>query len=205
MAPAAAIPSASPAERPAAAEEKSQAPKPETQAQPTGGASLSASSPQAASSSQPSQSPGDILTAPRVAFLIDYPNSEAKTKAQAACEKEPKHDDPAIMGACLQKARKQFLPDVLVFQKDKKDHVTLTIYKRNDSELKEVYVAPVAFADATDTSVKLKFKGGGSGQRPLFRNTNSPTLNLPNDYSLEIDDPEFGNLKYDAKIGLVGK
>ncbi len=155
-----------------------------------------------AEASQPSQSPSLALTAARVAFLIDYANSDPKNKAIAACEK---HEDSAAKAACMQKARSAFLPDVLVFQKDKKGHLTLTIYKRNESELKEVYIASIAFADETPNSLKLKFKGGGSGQRPLFKNTNSPTLNMPNDYTIEIDDSEFGKLRYDAKIGLVGK
>ena len=105
----------------------------------------------------------------------------------------------------MQKTRAQFLADVLVFQKDKKGHVTLTIYKRNDSELKEVYIAPVSFANETANSLHIKFTGGGSGQRPLFKNTNSPTLNMPNDYTIEIEDSEYGKLRYDAKIGLVDK
>ncbi len=160
---------------------------------------------EASSGSQPSQSPADSLTAARVAFLIDYANSEAKVKAQANCEKDPKKDDPAAKAACMQKARSQFLADVLVFQKDKKGHITLTIYKRNDSELKEVYIAPVSFANETPNSLHIKFTGGGSGQRPLFKNSNSPTISMPNDYTIELEDSEYGKLRYDAKIGLVDK
>jgi hypothetical protein len=190
-----ATPSATSEAKPAATESKSSAPS-------------TAAPPQAAASPEPagpSVLASELLTAPKVAFLIDYANSEAKAKAQATCERDPKKDDPMAKSACMQKARNQFLADVLVFQKDKKDHVTLTIYKRNESDLKEVYVAPVAFANATAHSVQLKFKGGGSGQRPVFKNSNSPTLNLPNGYSVEIDDPEFGKLRYDAKIGFVDK
>ena len=179
-------------------------PSTESKEQATGSSNTSASS-TAGDSSQPSQSPAESLTAARVAFLIDYANSDVRAKAQANCEKDPKKDDPTAKAACMQKARSQFLPDVLVFQKDKKGHLTLTIYKRNDSELKEVYIAPVSFAGETSSSLQLKFKGGGSGQRPLFKNTNSPTLSMPNDYTLEIEDSEFGKLRYDAKIGLVGK
>ncbi len=167
--------------------------------------SAGATSTDSSSGSQPSQSPAEALTAARVSFLIDYASSDAKVKAQANCEKDPKKDDPAAKAACMQKARAQFLADLLVFLKDKKGHITLTIYKRNESELKEVYIAPVSFADETPKSLHLKFKGGGSGQRPLFKNTNSPTLNMPNDYTIEIEDSEYGKLRYDAKIGLVDK
>jgi hypothetical protein len=148
------------------------------------------------------QAPIAALTAARVAFLIDYGNSEAKAKAQAKCDKDPKKDDPAVKAACMEKARAQFLADVLVFKSDKKNNVTLTIYKRNDSNLKEVFVAPVSLKDDGASGVQVKFKGG-SGQRPLFKNSNSPTLKMPNDYTIEIEDTEYGKLRYDAKIGLV--
>ena len=200
---ASATPAADAAKGPPAVEDKPKAVLPESKDNPAG--SDSASSAEHRGTAQPSQSPADALTAARVAFLIDYANSDAKTKALANCEKDPKKDDPTAKAACMQKARSQFLPDVLVFLKDKKGHVTLTIYKRNDSQLKEVYVAPVSFADETPNSLRLKFKGGGSGQRPLFKNTNSPMLNMPNDYTLEVEDSEFGKLRYDAKIGLVDK
>jgi hypothetical protein len=148
------------------------------------------------------QAPIAALTAARVAFLIDYGNSEAKAKAQAKCDKDPKKDDPAVKAACMEKARAQFLADVLVFKSDKKNNVTLTIYKRNDSNLKEVFVAPVSLKDEGGSAVQLKFKGG-SGQRPLLKNANSPTLKMPNDYTVEIEDAEYGKLRYEAKIGLV--
>ena len=149
-----------------------------------------------------SQSPIAALTAARVAFLIDYGNSEAKAKAQAKCEKDPKQDDPAAKAACMNKARTQFLADVLVFKSDKKGHVTLTIYKRNESNLQEVYVAPVSLKEEGSNAVQMKFKGG-SGQRPLLRNSSGPTIKMPNDYTVEIDDAEYGTLRYEAKIGLV--
>ena len=155
-----------------------------------------------AASATTAQAPIAALTAARVAFLIDYGNSEAKAKAQAKCDKDPKKDDPAVKAVCMEKARAQFLADVLVFKLDKKNNVTLTIYKRNDSNLKEVFVAPVSLKDDGSGGVQVKFKGG-SGQRPLFKNSNSPTLKMPNDYTVEIEDAEYGKLRYDAKIGLV--
>jgi hypothetical protein len=156
-----------------------------------------------AGNSGTTSSPSATLTATRVAFLIDYNNSDAKTKAEAACDKAPKREDAAVKAACMSKAREHFLPDVLVFKAGRGGRVTLTIYKRNEMALKEVYVAPVSLKDEGPSSVRVKFKGGGSGQRPLFKNTNSPTIDLPNDYTLEINDPEYGKLHYDAKIGLV--
>jgi len=183
------------------------APATESAPSPTAEAKPAAPEPKGSSaeSSEPLVLASEVLTAPKVAFLIDYPNSEAKEKAEAACAKDPKAEDPAVKSACLQKARGQFRADVLLFHKDSKDHITLTIYRRNESALAEVFVAPVAFANVTAHSVQLKFKGGGSGQRPIFKSVASPTLSLPNDYSIEIDDAEYGKLRYDAKVGFVDK
>jgi hypothetical protein len=159
------------ASAPLNAEAPPAAPEPKTP--PDGGAPVASA---AAPEPEPTTPASEILTAPKVAFVIDYANSEAKAKAAAACEKDPKKDDPEAKSACLQKARSKFLADVIVFHKGKKGHATLTIYKRNDSDLKEVFVAPVVFSNVTPHSVQLKFQGG-SGQRPLFKNTGSPTLN----------------------------
>ena len=197
-----AVSAASSAATPApAAEPAKPEPTPVTQASAAPSATATPTEP-APSAEAPSHS----LTAPRVAFLIDYANSEARAKALANCDKDPKgKDDPAAKAACMDKARAQFQPDVLVFKSDKKGHETLTIYKRNDSVLKEVYSAPISLKDAGANAVQVKFKGAGSGQRPLFKNTNSPTLKMPNDYTVEIDDPEYGNLRYEAKVGLVAQ
>lgn len=151
----------------------------------------------------PDRSPTATVTAAGAAFLLDYANSEAKTKAEAGCAKDPKNEDPAAKAACLGKARTHFLPDVLVFKSDKKGHESLTIYKREDSLLREVFSAPVSLKDEGPNLLQVKFKGAGNGQRPLFRGTNSPTIRMPNSYTLEIDDPQYGKLVYEAKIGLV--
>jgi len=152
----------------------------------------------------PDQSPTATVTAAGAAFLVDYRNSEAKTKAEAACAKDPKKDDPASKAACMDKARTQFLADILVFKSDKKGNATLTIYKRTDSALAEVFKAPVSLKDESPKALKVTFKGG-SGSRPLFKNSNSATIQMPNSYTLEVDDAQYGKLRYDAKIGLVNE
>ena len=148
-----------------------------------------------------SQKPIDMLTARDAAFLIDYANSAPKEAAQAACEKEAK-GEPEKMGACLTKAREQFQPDVLRFRKDSEKQTSLLVYKRVGSTLREVSIAVVELSEDGD-AVRVKFTGRYKGARPIWRNKPEGTLRVPNDYSLEIDDPELGHLRYDAKIGLV--
>ncbi len=150
-----------------------------------------------------SRTPINILTARDVAFMIDYGSSGAKALAEQSCE--PKAADPAARAECMTKARDAFAADVLVFkQEEGGGRTTLTIFKRKGSTLSQVLVAGIGFQDETDHSVKIVFKGGEKGVRALFRNAGSAVISLPNEYSIEIDDPTYGKLRYDAKVGLMG-
>jgi hypothetical protein len=143
-----------------------------------------------------------MLTARDAAFLLDYANSDAKRAAETACDKEAK-DDAAKRGACLTKARDKFLPDVLKFRKDSETQTSLLVYKRNASVLRELWVGVVELSEPSTDSVKVKLTGRQKGTRPLWRGRSEVVLSVPNDYSIEFDDPEHGRLRYDAKIGLV--
>jgi len=148
-----------------------------------------------------SQKPIDMITARDAAFLIDYANSEPKQIAQARCEKEAS-GDPEKTGACLTKARDEFQADVLRFRKESETQTSLVVYKRAGSTLREVAIAAVTLSEAGD-SVRVKFGGRYKGARPVWRGRPEGIVRVPNDYSIEIDDPELGHLRYDAKIGLV--
>ena len=147
------------------------------------------------------QAPSDMLTARDVAFLVEYGSSDARERADADCEKESK-GDAAAQAACMSKAREKFLPDVLRFVKDEKGKVTLLVYKRSGSSLREVYLGAIEFKNESGDKVQLRFTGREKGTRPILRR-GDPTISVPNDYSIEIDDGELGKLTYSAKIGLV--
>jgi hypothetical protein len=165
-------------------------------------ASVPVPSPAEPSEMKRSQKPVEMLTARDAAFLIDYANSGAKQTAQTACEKEAK-DDAEKRAACLTKAREKFSADVLRFRRDSETQVSLLVYKRNASTLLEVWVGVVELSEPSSDSVKVKLTGRQKGTRPLWRGRSEVVINVPNDYSIEFDDPEHGRLRYDAKIGLV--
>ncbi len=144
-----------------------------------------------------------MLTAPDVAFLIDEQGSGLRAIFEVECDKTVKPDDAAAKAQCVAKARDKFQPDVLRFEKDERGKVTLSIYKRLGGTLKEAYVANVVFSDETPESVKVAISGREQGQRPLFKSGNG-VVKVPNDYSIALEDPKFGELAYSAKIGLVG-
>lgn len=109
----------------------------------------------------------------------------------------------AVRTACLREARENFEADVLRFRSDGLGHIKLVIYRRNGSSLKELYVANVELDDSSVNKVKVEIKESGSGKRPIMRDRSKFELLLPNEYSLEFEDPQFGRLPYIAKVGLV--
>ena len=153
-------------------------------------------------STERAQDPVAIITARDAAFLIDYANSEPKAKAAAQCEKEAQ-GDAAKIGACLAKAREDFLPDVLRFRKDTEKVVSLLVYKRNGSALREISIGTVSLIPEPPDGVLVKFSGRQKGARPIFRGRSQGKIVVLNGYSIELEDPDLGRLRYDAKIGLV--
>ncbi|HEX6272318.1 MAG TPA: hypothetical protein VFZ53_04740 [Polyangiaceae bacterium] len=149
-----------------------------------------------------SQSPVNLVTARDAAFLVDYANSDAKKKAHAACETESKGEADK-QGACLTKARDKFMPDVLRFRKDSETKTSLVVYKRTGSTLRELWTGNVELSEPSPSSLKVKLVGSGKGTRPLWLGKSEVVIDVPNEYSLEFDDPTLGHLRYDAKIGLI--
>jgi hypothetical protein len=160
------------------------------------------STPPEASEPKRMQKPIDMITSRDAAFLVDYANSDPKAKALGACEKESK-GDAEKQGVCLTKARDKFMPDVLRFRRDSETVVSLLVYKRTGSALRELWIGVVELSEPSEGSVKVKLTGKQKGARPLWRGKNEVVISVPNEYSIEFDDPEFGHLRYDAKIGLV--
>jgi hypothetical protein len=162
------------------------------------------STPGAAPVLAPDRKPIEMITARDMAFLIDEPSSGLREAATAECEKSSKPDDAASLSACITKAREKFLPDVLRFEQGEQGNLVLSIYKRSGATLREVYVASVTLSDEANGKVKVTIRGREQGQRPLFR-TGSGLVEVPNEYSLIIDDPKYGRLTYNAKIGVLGQ
>ena len=154
----------------------------------------------AAESRSSSRSALAILTAADTAFLIDYSSSAPIETARRTCA-EKSGAEPEARAKCLSDAREAFKADVIRFRKAGA-HWSWTAYKRSGSRLDEVTSGRIDFSEDSPNSVKIRFLGD-KGMRPLLRNKREAVLTVPNDYSFEVDDAEWGKLKYDAKIGLV--
>src|SRR6266851_41510 len=115
--------------------------------QPPPASSATGASTPGEASSVPSRPPTTILTLPAIAFQIDYEGSAPGKKAQTTCSTEAKGNDQAL-STCLQKARDQFLPDVLRFKKAAQGRWSLIIYKRSGFDFRELYNGSVELAAA---------------------------------------------------------
>jgi hypothetical protein len=158
--------------------------------------------PEAEAEEKPSRPPIEILTSPDTAFLINYSGSAPLEAARKTCSEKGGTDDEAI-AKCMTDARAAFKPDVVRFKKDG-SHWSCIIYKRENSRLDEVYSARADLTEDAPNRVKIKFTGAEKGARPLLRSKREIVIQVPNDYSFVLNDPELGRLVYEAKVGLIG-
>lgn len=142
----------------------------------------------------------DILTSPDTAFLIDYAHSAPVEAARRTCA-EKSGGEPEAQAKCLSEARDAFKADVIRFRKGGSQW-SWTVYKRAGNRLDEVTSGRVVLSEASPGNVNIKFVSD-KGVRPLLKNRREAVITVPNGYSFEVDDPEWGKLVYEAKIGLV--
>jgi hypothetical protein len=182
--------------------------------------------------SEPGLRPLDVLTGGDTAFLIDYANSDTQERAEATCQAQARNeraaagksnpssgdpsgnatDDPDAdeklrerVQTCLKKERGKFTADVLRFRRDERGQGTFTVYRRSGSALPEVHVARVSYEEVDTHTVKVKIAGNVNGARPICRDQRDLEVKIPNGYSIVLQDPVYGKLTYEAKIGLVAR
>ncbi|HEY6724969.1 MAG TPA: hypothetical protein VI197_13120, partial [Polyangiaceae bacterium] len=155
--------------------------------------------------SAPTRPASEIITEGDTDFLLDDSASALKEAVRQKCEAEaPAASDPKAFADCRQKERDKFGGDVLSFQGVEGGPVTLVIYRRKGSRLDEVYRAAVVLKDQDPTTVLVSPKGG-KGARPFLYAQREFTVQVPDNYSLAIEDPTLGKLVYRAKVGVVAR
>lgn len=151
--------------------------------------------------SKPLRTPIDIITAPKLAFVINHPSSALQEAAEKKCASVAQ--DPAKRAACMQKERGRFPADVLQFKKDTEGTLWWIIYRRKGTALTVVSRSSIELSDEKDDSVTVNIVGKDKMQRILFPTRGKFVVTVPNEYSIEIDEPRYGKLVYDAKIDIV--
>jgi hypothetical protein len=149
-----------------------------------------------------SRPPAELITGPNLVYVLNFKESAVGAAAKEKCEQEAA-GDPRTERECIDKARSQVPIESVRFVKDKSNQYWWVTYNRYKGSLLKWHRIQFEPGDATDSSIKLTLIGKDRGIAPLPRVPHSLAIDLPNDYSIVIQDPELGALAYDAKIGVM--
>jgi hypothetical protein len=149
-----------------------------------------------------SRPPMELLTGNNVVYVLNFSASAKGEAAKAQCESQ---GDPAAMRACMKTERDKVAVESARFVKDAHGQywwVTYNNYKGNLLKWHSIQFVPGK--EDADT-ITLNLVGKDKGIAPMARVPASLKVELPNDYSIVISDPEYGSMVFDAKIGLMDK
>jgi hypothetical protein len=149
-----------------------------------------------------SRPPTELITGPNVVFVFNFKESAVGIAAQEACERQAA-GDPRAVRECFDKARSQVPVESVRFVKDKANQYWWVTYNRYKGNLLKWHRVQFMPGPETDSSISLNLVGKDKGIAPLAHVPHSLAIDLPNDYSIVIQDPELGKMAYDAKIGLI--
>ena len=149
-----------------------------------------------------SRPPLEMLTGNNVVYVFNYAESPVGVSAKERCEGE-NSGDPGAARQCVAKDRGKIPVESMRFVKDPAGQywwVTYNKYKGNLLKWHKVQFLPGKEADDT---VKLNLTGKDKGIAPMARVPATLKVEIPNDYSIIVSDPDYGALHFDAKIGLM--
>ena len=148
-----------------------------------------------------SRPPLDLLTGNNVVYVFNFASSAVGTAAKEQCESHA--DNPADARGCVAKERGKIPVESVRFVKDGAGQywwVTLNRYKGSLLKWHKIQFVP---GKQDDDSVSLTLTGKDRGIAPMPHVPAALAVELPNDYSIVIKDPEYGPMMYDAKIGVL--
>lgn len=149
-----------------------------------------------------SRPPLELLTGNNVVYVFNFSGSAKGEAAKAQCEGA---GDPGAVRACLTAEREKVAVENIRFVKDEHGQywwVTYNKYKGNLLKYHKIQFLPGK--EDADT-IALTLVGKDKGIAPMARVPASLKVELPNDYSIVVSDPEYGAMLFDAKIGLMDK
>jgi len=156
-------------------------------------------SPQSDGLRKASRPPVELLTNSNATYILNFPESEVGKSAKEECESSGSNQGE--ISACLQKARAKIPIESLRFVKKGNEFWWITLNRYKGNLLKWHIIQFQVGQEKTDW-VALKPIGKDKGIAPMTRVPRTLEIELPNDFSIVMKDPEYGKLTFDAKIGL---
>jgi hypothetical protein len=147
-----------------------------------------------------SRPPMDLLTGNNVVYVFNFPSSAKGVAAKEQCDSA---GDPGAVRQCLTKEREKIAVESVRFVKDGSGQYWWVTYNRYKGNLLKWHRIQFMPGKQDADSISLTLIGKDKGIAPLARVPASLKIELPNDYSIVVSDPEHGAMTFDAKIGLM--
>lgn len=149
-----------------------------------------------------SRPPIELLTGNNVVYVFNFSGSKVGESAKERCQSE--HEgDPGAARECLTKERDKLAVESVRFVKDPSGQYFWVTYNRYKGNLLKWHRIQFSPGKADADSITLNLIGKDKGVAPMPKVPASLSIELPNDYSIIVSDPEHGAMLYDAKIGLM--
>jgi hypothetical protein len=148
-----------------------------------------------------SRPPAELITGANLVYVFNFKESEVGVAAKKRCSEES--EDPSAVGACLEKARGKVPVELIRFIKEPSGELWWVTYNRYKGNLLKWHRVQFQPGEQTADRVTLNLIGKDKGIAPMARVPRHLEIELPNDYSITVKDPENGTMFYDAKIGMM--
>jgi hypothetical protein len=151
---------------------------------------------------KPTRPVRSILESTDTVYFLSYEESDVGKTAEAACANES-GGDPQKNSACMSKARQNLEGHGYRFKK-KNDVLTCTILRRQGNTLTTLHKFRFKFGEETETSIVVKMDGKDEGPNKWEKIPAEFKVEIPNDYTMVLQDPKYGRLVYYGKSGVPG-
>ncbi len=155
------------------------------------------------SGSESTESAKRLLTQEGTSFLYDFSRSDPGMKAKERCEKSSGGD--AVKNAnCMNKATKAVRTQGFKFERDKEqpDQWWFVRFEIKGHKPIEHNRVKAEFADDSGKKITIKTTGPDKARAPKGAVPASFEIELPDQYTLVIEEPGKGKMIYEPKLGL---
>lgn len=133
------------------------------------------------------RTPKEIVEAEGIRFVLDFKHSDVGIAAGERCD-EKHSDDPRARNQCMKAARSRVKADVMQFELGKLGKWVWTTSRQRGSTLSLLKQTNFTWGEQTKNSITIHTSRG-----------EEVVLGVPNNYSITIEHPTHGTLKYDSK------
>jgi hypothetical protein len=152
---------------------------------------------------KPDRPPREIITTEDSAFEFNFSASEIGEKTSDKCEAEAEGDMKA-RNECKREVQDKVGVTIQRFIEQQGTWWWIT-YQRRGRQLTALHRIAFEWGEETDNTIQLKPVGKDQGMAPLSPVPRSVIITIPNSYSIELNDKQWGRMQYSTKFGMFPK